>query len=103
MSGVVKKTLYGGPRDGEVVEIHEDNLKTKPRITLERDGRKIVYGLDDSGEFVWLPKPDDPKVARGWFVCDDDGRVISEESSLDDAFRKLDDLDDDSERWKLGR
>ena len=101
MSGIIKKALYGGPCDGEEIEIHEDNLKFKPRVTLERDGLRFAYGLDNNGVFVWLPRPDGLKVAGGWFVCDDDGKVISEERSVEDAFRRLDDLNDDSEKWKF--
>lgn len=101
MSGIIKKTLYGGPCDGEEIEIHEDNLKIKPKVNVtNKDGLTFTYGLDNNGEFVWLPNPDDPKVARGWFVCDDDGNVISEEKSEEDAMRKLDDFNDDSEKWK---
>ena len=101
MSDILKKILYGGPCDGEEIEIHRDNLKIKPRINVTKDGLKLVYGLDNNDEFVWLPNPDDPKVARGWFVCDDDGKVISEEKSAEDAFRKLDEFNDDSENWKF--
>ena len=35
--------------------------------------------------------------ARGWFVCDDDGNVISEEKNIEDAQRKLDEFNDDLE------
>ena len=101
MSDIIKKTLYGGPCDGEEIEIHRDNLKIKPRINVtNKDGLTFVYGLDNNDEFVWLPNPDDPKVARGWFVCDDNGNVISEEKNIEDALEKLDDLNDDSENWK---
>jgi len=102
MSDIVQMTLHGGPRDGEVVEIHHDNLKIKPRLNMkDKEGYAVVYGLDNEGRFVWLPNPDDPKVARGWFVCDDDGSVISEEKTAGDALRKLDDLNDESENWKF--
>lgn len=101
MSDIVKKTLYGGPCDGEVIEIHRDNLKIKPRINVTNNkGLTFVYGLDNNDEFVWLPDPDDPKVTRGWFVCDDDGNVISEEKTAEDALRRLDEFNDDSENWK---
>jgi hypothetical protein len=50
-----------------------------------------------------LPDPDDPKVARGIFVCDDDGNVISEERSVSDALDRLDELNDEDENWKFGR
>ena len=101
MRDIVKKTLYAGPFDGQLIEVHKDNLKIKPRITVkDKDGMEFVYGLDNKGEFVWLPNPDDPKVCRGTFVCDDDGNLISEEKNSEDAFQKLDDLDDDSENWK---
>ncbi len=80
MSDIVKMTLYGGPCDGEVIEIHKDNLKIKPQINIKKEeGVIFTYGLDNNNQFVWLPNPDDPKVARGWYVCDDDGNVISEE------------------------
>ena len=102
MNDILKKTLYGGPCDGQVIEIHKDSLKIKPRMTVkDKDGLEFVYGLDNKDEFVWLPNPDDPKVARGWFVCDDDGNVISEEKNIEDARRKLDEFNDDSENWKF--
>lgn len=98
---MVKKTLYGGPHDGEQIEIHKDHIKLKARIEICGDGKVSVYGVDDDGRFVWLPDPEDPRVSRGFFVCDDDGRVISEESSTSDALEKLDELNDDGESWKF--
>lgn len=93
---IKKMTLHGGPCDGEELEIHEDTLKIKPGISMTgRDGKEAVYALDNDGKFVWLPNPDDPKVRRGVFVCDDDGNVLSEEKSIEDALRKLADLDDE--------
>jgi hypothetical protein len=101
---IVTMILYGGPHDGEEISIHRDNLKRKPRVGIEgKTGETTEYALDDDGKFVWLPDPDDPKVARGMFVCDDDGNVISEERSISDAFDKLDELNDDNENWKFGR
>jgi len=102
MNDIIKKTLFGGPCDGEEIQIHCNNLKIKPRIKIaDKDGLIFVYGLDNNDEFVWLPNPDDPKVARGWFVCDDDGNVISEEKNAEDALKKLDEFNDDSENWKF--
>jgi hypothetical protein len=96
MSDIVEMTLYAGPLDGNTITIHRDNLKIKPRISVEAEnGEMIEYALDDDGKFVWLSDPDDPKVARGMFVCDDDGNVISEEGSISDALDKLQDLEDD--------
>jgi len=94
---IKKMTLHGGPCDGDEIEIHEDNLKILPRISTKgRDAEEVVYALDNEGKFVWLPYPDDPKVQRGFFVCDDDGNVLSEEKSVEDALRKLEDMDDDA-------
>ena len=45
MSDIIKKILYGGPCDGEEIEIHRDNLKIKPRINVTKDGLKLAYGL----------------------------------------------------------
>ena len=102
MCDIVEKTLYGGPCDGQIINIHRDNLKIKPRITIkDNDGLEFIYGCDNNEEFLWLPNPEDPKVARGIFVCDDDGNVISEEQNAEDALRKLDELNDDSENWKF--
>ena len=99
MSEIVEMVLYGGPHDGETIEIHRDNLKIKPRMSVEdENGRVSEYALDDEGKFVWLPDPDDPKVQRGFFVCDDDGNVISEERSVDDVLRKLGELNDDGDK-----
>ena len=96
MDNMITMILYGGPHDGENIEIHPDTLKIKLRISMRDEKGKITeYALDNQGEFVWLPNPNDPKVARGFFVCDDDGNVISEEDSLGDAMDKLDDLNDD--------
>jgi hypothetical protein len=96
MSDKIKKMiLHGGPCDGDEIEIHEDTLKIKPRISMtSSSGKEAEYALDNDGKFVWLPNPNDPKVQRGVFVCDDDGNVLSEEKSIEDAFRKLADLDD---------
>ena len=94
---VIKKILRGGPMDGEEVEIHIDNLKLKPILNTTNDkGQTFSYGLDDNDEFVWLPNPDDPKIERKWSVCDDDGNVISEEKTQEDALRTLDDLNRES-------
>ncbi len=102
MNNVKSMTLYGGPHDGEIIEIHRDNLKIKPRISMQdTKGEISTYALDDEGKFVWLPDPDDPKVARGFFVCDDDWNLISEEDTIDDAKDKLDDLNDESQKWKF--
>lgn len=96
MDYMVKMTLYGGPHDGEVVQMHQDSLKVFPRVTMEDDeGVMTEYGLDNDGKFVWLPNPDDPKVTRGMFVFDDDGNLISEEKSMEGVLRKLDELGDE--------
>lgn len=90
MSDILKMTLYGGPMDGEVIEIHRENLKIFPLLSCENDeGVEAVYGLDNSGQFVWLPNPDDPKVQRGGFVCDDDGNVIARVDSPEEALEAL--------------
>lgn len=95
MSDIVEMPLYGGPLDGNTITIHRDNLKIKPRLSVESpNGGFIEYALDDAGKFVWLPDPHDPKVARGVFVCDDNGDVISEERSIAEALDKLQDLND---------
>jgi len=94
MNDIITMILYGGPHDGEVVEIHRDTLKIKPRMNMEDDQGEISeYALNNDDEFVWLPNPSDPKVARGFFVCDDDGNAISEERTIGDALDKLDSLD----------
>ena len=104
-AGIVKKTLYGGPCDGQEIEIHRDNLKIKPKINVSSDdGRNSVYAYDAAtGKFIWTHDARCPKETGGWFVCDDDGDVISEEKSEEDAMDKLDDFNDDSEKWKFGK
>jgi hypothetical protein len=98
-SEIVEMRLYGGPNDGEVIQIHKDNLKIKPRIAISsQDKAEVIYALDNDGKLVWLPDPDDPKVQRGYFIFDDDGNLISEEKTQEDASGKLDDLND--EGWK---
>ncbi|MBI5183233.1 MAG: hypothetical protein HY999_02590 [Nitrospinae bacterium] len=97
---IKKMELWGGPHDGEIIEIHEDNLKIKPIISVKNgEGNVTEYIVDNKGKFVWLANPGDENVTRNWFVCDDDGNVISEEKDIKDAFRKLDDFNDDSEKW----
>lgn len=81
--------LHGGPHDGEEIQIHRDNLKIMPRVSMtDAEGKVTEYGLDNDGKFVWLPDPSSPKVRRGVFVFDDDGNVISEETSVQDALEK---------------
>ena len=43
MAGIIKKTLYDGPCDGEIIEIQEDNLKIKPKVnvTNRRSGMNV--------------------------------------------------------------
>ncbi|MBL9159076.1 MAG: hypothetical protein JNJ70_16470 [Verrucomicrobiales bacterium] len=66
-----------------------------PRLSMRsREGEEATYALDDHGQFVWLPDPDDPKVQRGIFVCDDDGNVLSEEKNIENVLRKLSELGD---------
>ncbi len=93
MSGIIKKMLYAGPMEGHVIEIHEENLKIRPIINVtDERGQTFVYGLEN-GEFIWISDPDGSTVTSGWFVCDDDGDVISEEKSEEDARRRVDKLD----------
>jgi hypothetical protein len=41
-----KMELFGGPHDGETIEIHEDNLKIKPIISVEtKEGQVTEYGV----------------------------------------------------------
>lgn len=83
--------LYGGPNDGEQIEIHEDNLKIKPIISIEnKEGDVTEYALNNQGRFIWLKDHSDENRKRQWFVCDDNGNVISEEKDIDDAFATLD-------------
>ena len=50
---IKKMTLHGGPCDGDEIQIHEDNLKILPRISIKgRDGKEVVYALDNEGKFV---------------------------------------------------
>ncbi len=96
MSEMIKKILFSGPMDGHEIEIHKDNLKIKPRINITDDkGQIFVYGLDNNNEFIWLSNPDDSNVTRGWFVCDDDGNVISEEKTEENAKRRLDEFNNE--------
>ena len=101
MDELRKILLYGGPHDGETIEIHPHTLKVMPRITMQdEEGNSTQYGLDNHGKFVWLPDPESPKVSRGYFVCDDEGNVLSKEQSIENARKKLDDFNDESEQWK---
>ena len=49
---------------------------------MRRGDAVFVYAVDDSKRLVWLPAPESPAVARGVFVCDDDGKVVSEEADV---------------------
>lgn len=98
MSDIIEMTLYAGPLDGNTITIHRDTLKIKPVVAVQaRDGEWIDYALDNEGKFVWIPDPNDSKVARGVFVCDDDGNVISAEKSIADALGILQELDEERE------
>ncbi len=100
MSDMITLALYGGPCDGERIQIHRDHLDLKARIEIQREGQTVVYGVDDSGRLVWLPDPQSERVLRGIFVCDDDGKVISEEPTTSDAIERLEDLGDEGSAWK---
>ena len=95
---IVWMTLYGGPHDGEKIDIHRDNLKIYPLINVQdqNTGKWSTYGLSNEDKFVWLPNPDDPKVQRGWFVCDDDGNLISKAKTEEDALEKLNEPNDNN-------
>lgn len=99
MNDIIEMTLYAGPLDGNTITILRDHLTIKPRISVESpDGEIVEYALDDEGKFVWLPDPNDPKVSRGVFVFDDDGNLISEEDSMEDALQKLQEREEEKER-----
>ena len=101
MPDIIPATLYGGPLDGESVELHREVFDLKARVEVRRGDAVFVYGVDDSNRLVWLPDPEDPRVGRGVFVCDDDGKVISEEPTVSEAMEKLDELDDEGQSWKF--
>lgn len=92
---IVIKTLNGGPHDGEEFDIHRDNLRIKPIINVrDEDGNWSSYAPDENGQYVWLPDPDNSWFSPKWYVCDDNGNVISEESSEQDVFETLDKFND---------
>jgi hypothetical protein len=94
---IIEITLYAGPLDGNTIRVHRDTLKIKPIVGVQApSGEWIDYALDNEGKFVWIPDPNDSKVARGFFVCDDDGNVISEEKSITAALDKLQGHDEES-------
>jgi len=96
---LIEITLYGGPKDGEMIQIHKDNLQISPRISLTDDsGNSVVYAPNSQGDFVWLPEPEKENSARSYFVFKDDGTLLSEENSVEEAQDKLDDLE--NEGWK---
>ena len=89
--GIKKMKLHGGHHDGEIIEIHEENLKISPIISVEDDRGKVTeYGLDDNKNFILLTDENRDKLQKGWFVCDDNGNVISNEENEEDAMKKLD-------------
>ena len=66
MSEIVNMRLYGGPCDGELIEIHKSHLELNIRLEVCRDGESTTYGVDNDGKLVWLPDPQDPRVSRGF-------------------------------------
>jgi len=95
MDNMTLVTLIGGPHDGEKVEIHREQLKIKPILSMEDEqGNCSEYELDENGQFVWLPDPNARNFAGKWYICDDDGNVISEECNEQDALDMLDKYND---------
>ena len=89
--GIKKMKLHGGLHDGEIIEIHEDNLKMRSIIAMEDGNGKVTeYGLDDNMNYILLTDENRHKIQKGWFVCDDDGNIISNEKNEEDALKKLD-------------
>lgn len=99
MNKMKRVPLYGGPHDGEEHEILEDNLKIFPILNMtDEQGNDTSYQYTEKGKFVWIKDPDN-HVPRG-FICDDDGNVICELNSPEEALEKLDEFNDESNKWK---
>ncbi len=100
MADTIKVTLNGGPHDGEEIEIHIDNLKINPKINIkDKDGNWSCYVLNDEDQYIWLSDPVDSNTSNEFYVCDDDGSIISEEYSEGDAIETLDKLNDEKEEY----
>ncbi len=90
MDDIITIILNGGPHDGEKIEIHRDNLKINPKINIkDKNGNWSCYVLNDEDQYVWLSNPDDSLFSNEFYVCDDNGCVISEEYSEEDAIEAL--------------
>jgi len=95
MNEIITMILNGGPHDGEKVEIHRENLNIKPIINVSDDKDNWTsYALDENNNYVWLSDPEDPNVVNKYYVCDDNGNVISQESSEQSALDMLDKYND---------
>jgi len=95
MDKIVTMVLNGGPHDGEKIEIHSDNLRIKPIINVSDENNNwSSYVFNDDGNFVWLSNPDDPSRIHNFYVCADDGTIIFQESSEQDALEMLDKYND---------
>ena len=95
MDEIVTMVLNGGPHDGEKIEIHRDNLKIKPIMNVcDENNNWSSYAINDDGNYTWLSSPDDPSNIHKFYVCADDGTVISQEVSEEDALEMLDKYND---------
>ena len=90
-TGIKKIKLHGGRYDGEIIEVHEELLKMRSILGMEDDNGEVTeYGLDDNMNYILLTDENRDELHKGWFVFDDDGNVISNEKSEEDALKALD-------------
>lgn len=91
--GMVELPLYGGPLHGETIEIMAENLVIRPFISID-DGNggyyEYKYTTDDKFEFVDDSNRHDPKFRATGFLFDDDGNVLAEVDSPEEALDTLD-------------
>mgnify|MGYP000073642878 CR=1 FL=1 len=91
--------LIAGPHDGETIGMLEDNLKIFPIVNMtDQYGNNSSYQYTKEKVFKWIPDPSEHKP-RG-FVCDDNGNIIAEAGDMGEARNILDELNDQSEKWK---
>ncbi len=95
MGDIITVILNGGPHDRKEIEIHRDNLRINPKINIkDKNGNWSCYVLNDEDQYVWLSNPDDSKFSSEFYVCDDNGSVVSEEYSEEDAIETSDKLNE---------
>lgn len=93
---LVEMTLHGGPLNGDTFEIMESTLLIRPFVSFD-DGNggyhEYKYTFNDKFEYVTDENRNDPAFRATGGVFTDDGDLIAEVDSMDEAVDILDLLD----------